>query len=260
MCSAISSVEDYGMYDEDDLLPVSALAQLVYCERRCALIFLEGVWDENQFTAEGKIMHERVDSGGVISRPGIRTTYNVALRSLSLGLIGKADVVEFIPKDELLNSTTPSEEVLHHDTLDDLLDEIKTSGSQSLATHPELKGQWIPHPVEHKRGKLKMDLCYEVQLCAQALCLEEMLCISVPSGALYYGASHRRRKVMFDDTLRSYTEKTALRLHEILSSNITPKAYYSKKCDKCSLLDLCMPKATSGKKSVIKYLKKVCKE
>jgi len=249
------------MYDEDDLLPVSALAQLVYCERRCALIFLEGVWDENQFTAEGKIMHERVDSGGVISRPGIRTTYNVALRSLRLGLIGKADVVEFIPKGELLSETTPSEEVLHHDTLDDLLDEIKTSDGHALQTRQEMEGgQWIPYPVEHKRGKLKMDLCYEVQLCAQALCLEEMLCIPVSAGALYYGSSHRRRKVVFDDSLRSYTEKITLRLHEILSSNITPKAHYSKKCDKCSLLDLCMPKTTSGKKSVFKYLKKACKE
>ena len=134
-------------YKEDDLIQLSALQHLVFCERQCALIHIEQVWSENLFTAEGRIMHEKVDTANRESRGNIRIEYGVPMRSLRLGLIGKADVVEF------------------HKTGD----------------------KWIPFPVEYKRGKPKLDNSDKAQLCAQALCLEEMMNVGIPEGALFTG-------------------------------------------------------------------------
>ena len=130
----------HGGYTEDDLIQLSALQHLVFCERQCALIHIEQLWNENLFTAEGRIMHDKVDTANKESRGNIRIEYGVPIRSLRLGLIGKADVVEFHRKDD---------------------------------------GMWMPFPVEYKRGKPKMDDCDKVQLCAQAICLEEMLNVEI---------------------------------------------------------------------------------
>ena len=135
------------MYSEDDLLPLSALQHLLFCERQCALIHVEQTWVENRFTAEGRIMHERVHEADRESRRDVRLEYSMPMRSLQLGVVGKADVVEF-----------------HRDTED-----------------PE--DLWRPFPVEYKRGKPKKGNYDKVQLCAQALCLEEMLNIEVSAGA-----------------------------------------------------------------------------
>ena len=172
------------MYTEDDLLPLSALQHLIFCERQCALIHIEQAWAENLFTAEGRIMHERVHEEGRESRGDIRVEHGLSLRSLRLGLIGKADVVEF---------------------------------------HRWKGGSWLPFPVEYKRGKPKKDNSDRVQLCAQALCLEEMLNIAVPEGALFYGKNRRRAEVVFDIPLRKETEDAAIRLHELIASGRTPK-------------------------------------
>lgn len=203
------------MYTEDELLPLSALQHLLFCERQCALIHIEQLWVENLYTAQGRIMHERVDNTGRESRRDVRLEYGVPLRSLRLGLIGKADMVEF---------------------------------------HKQDNGDWLTFPVEYKRGKAKKDNCDKVQLCAQAICLEEMLAVIIPAGALFYGKNRRRQVVLFDDDLRNETAETAKRLHSLIISGITPPAIYAKKCDACSLLDLCVPKVTTGKKSVGKYL------
>ena len=152
------------MYSEDELLPLSALQHLLFCERQCALIHIEQAWSENLFTAEGRIMHERVDSGGRESRGAVRLAYGLALHSFRLGLAGKADVVEF---------------------------------------HRDGAGNWQPFPVEHKRGRAKKENWDRVQLCAQAICLEEMLGTAVPAGALFYGKSRRRQDVVFDAELRA---------------------------------------------------------
>ncbi len=199
-------------YNEDDLIHLAALNQYLYCPRRCALIHIEQLWEENLFTAEGRIMHDKVDTADKESRGKIRIEYGVPMRSLRLGLIGKADVVEFHKRDD---------------------------------------GTWIPFPVEYKRGKPKIDNCDKVQLCAQAICLEEMLNIEIREGALFYGQTRRREDVAFDKALRAETEEAAKKVHELIESGITPKAEYSKKCKKCSLLNLCLPKV-SGKAS--KYL------
>ncbi|MBI5027017.1 MAG: CRISPR-associated protein Cas4 [Nitrospirae bacterium] len=190
-------------YTEDDLIQLSSLQHFMFCERQCALIHIEQLWSENLFTAEGRIMHDKVDTANREVRGKVRIDYGVPMRSLRLGLIGKADVVEFHKKDN---------------------------------------GTWIPFPVEYKRGKPKMDDCDKVQLCAQAICLEEMLNVEIEKGALFYGRTHRREEVMFDAKLRQETVDAAKKVHELIESGITPKAEYSKKCKKCSLLNLCMPK------------------
>lgn len=200
-------------YTEDDLIQLSALQHIVFCERQCALIHIEQIWSENLFTAEGRIMHDKVDTANHESRGTVRIEYGVPIRSLRLGLIGKADVVEFHK---------------HGD-------------------------RWIPFPVEYKRGKPKMDDCDRVQLCAQAICLEEMLNVEIKSGALFYGRTRRREDVFFDDKLRQETEDAAKQVHALIESGTTPKAEYSKKCKKCSLYELCMPKVS---RKVSNYLMK----
>jgi len=204
-------------YTEDDLIQLSSLQHFMFCERQCALIHIEQLWSENLFTAEGRIMHDKADSNKFESRGNVRIDYSVPLRSLRLGLVGKADVVEFHKHGDM----------------------------------------WIPFPVEYKRGKPKMDDCDKVQLCAQALCLEEMLGGNIPSGAIFYGKTRRRMDVVFGKALRTATEETARRVHELIESGITPKAEYSKKCERCSLLHLCLPKANSKASS---YLAKAMEE
>jgi CRISPR-associated exonuclease Cas4 len=211
------------MYSEDDLIPISALQHLVFCPRQCALIHIEQVWTENVFTAQGRGLHEKVHETEAESRDGVRIVRGLRLRSLELGLVGQADVVEF-----------------HEDT--------------GGAAVPGLEGRYRPFPVEYKRGKPKVDVCDEVQLCAQAMCLEEMLGASIPRGALFYGRPRRRTEVELTETLRQQTRDTAGQLHELLRSRQTPKAAYSKKCESCSLLELCMPKITGIKKNIRHYL------
>lgn len=208
------------MYGQDDLLPLSALQHIVFCERQCALIHVEQAWDENRFTAEGRIMHERVHEEGEESRPGVKIARGVPLRSLRLGLSGKADAVEFIREADL----------------------------------------WRPFPVEHKRGKPKPDECDSIQLCAQALCLEEMLGVEVPAGAIFYGRTRRRLEVAFDRGLREKTEAAADRLHELVEKRQTPAPVYSKKCRACSLADLCLPRAIQKNRSVWEYLARALEE
>ena len=204
------------LFSEDELLPISALQHLLFCERQCALIHIEQAWSENRFTAEGRLLHERADSGEWETRGQVRTERTVPLRSLRLGLSGQADVVEF---HKISNSTG-----------------------------------WQPFPVEYKRGSPKAADWDKVQLCAQALCLEEMLGRSVPAGAIYYGKNRRRQAVDFDQKLRQQTETAAARLHQLLASRVTPPAHYEKKCESCSLLDQCLPKVVGRGKDVKQYL------
>ena len=214
-------------YTEDNLLPISALQHLLFCERQCALIHIEQAWVENLYTAEGRVMHEHVDSGRSESRGDIRFAFSLPLRSLRLGLSGKADAVEFH------RGKSPDGPIGCNKTF------------------------WRPFPVEYKRGKQKKQDWDKVQLCAQALCLEEMLSVGVPEGALFYGKVRRRVNVAFDSDLRRKTEETAHRLHELIESRRTPLPVYSPACDNCSFEEICLPSALSGRKSVNQYLKEV---
>lgn len=202
------------MYTEDDLLPLSALQHLLFCERQCALIHVEQLWADNRLTVEGSHLHRRVDEAPGETRGDVRVERGIGLRSLRLGLIGKADVVEF----------------------------HRTPGGEN------------PFPVEYKRGRPKSDRSDEVQLCAQALCLEEMLGTAVNAGALFYGTTRRRTDVDFDATLRARTEAAARRLHELVSTGTTPRARREPKCDGCSMLELCMPDPPRATRSAARYL------
>jgi len=168
-------------------------------------------------------MHEHVHERGHESRGDVKIECGVPLRSLRLGLIGKADVVEF----HRLSSNPQS-----------------GIGNQ----------KWLPFPVEYKRGKPKPDNCDQVQLCAQALCLEEMLDCEILQGALFYGKTRRRHDVHFDAALRKETEETAERVHELIRQGCIPKAEYVKKCKNCSLYEKCMPQKKSSYHSAKRYL------
>ena len=189
------------MYSEDELIPISALQHYLFCPRQCALIHLDQVWVENVFTAEGRLLHERADSGKSVARGDVKTVTGLLLSSRELGLSGKADVVEFHRQN----------------------------------------GQWHPFPVEYKRGRPKKHEADKVQLCAQALCLEEMLGLSVPEGALFYGATRRRQAVNFDDALRDLTSQTARAVHDLLQGGPLPPPRRDDACAACSLAGACLP-------------------
>ncbi len=191
---------------DDDPIPISALQHAVYCMRQAALIHLERMWAENRFTAEGHVMHIASAKPHERKARGVRRVTALAIASKRLGIAGVADLVEF---------------------------------------HPAENGE-TPYPVEYKRGKAKLHRADEVQLCAQALCLEEMTGQKVSEGALYYGETKRRVIVPIKLELRRLTEDTIEQLRGVFTSRITPPAVYdSRRCRACSLLDLCRPKATA---------------
>jgi len=215
-------------YEESDLLPISALQHLSHCKRRCALTHIEQSWEENRFTAEGNIFHEHVHEQGSESRVNIRIVRGLRLRSLELGLSGIADVIEF-----------------HFDP--------------HGCTVPSLNGTWRVYPVEYKRGTAKFEHAYEIQLCAQTLCLNEMLNTEINSGALYFGAHHKRKEIHFTEELVMETKKLAVLLHDLIQKGITPPPVYDKKCTSCSLSNICMPKLNK-KMRVDKYLNSLFEE
>jgi len=186
-------------YSESELLPISALQHLLYCERQCALIHIERQWAENRHTAEGAILHKKAHGGKTTTRPEGRALRALELRSVQLGLFGVADVV------------------------------LWNRGA-------------TPVPVEYKRGQPKKNDCDRVQLCAQALCLEEMTGQPVPRGDLFYGKTRRRVTVEFSPALRRLTTEAAARLHDLIKSGRTPPAEPGPKCDRCSLQALCLPR------------------
>ncbi|MBI1849266.1 MAG: CRISPR-associated protein Cas4 [Planctomycetes bacterium] len=191
----------------DDYLPLSGLQHLVFCERQCALIHVEGVWAENRQTLEGRSLHERVDQPASRRLAHQREATSVAIRSDRLRLFGKADLVEF-----------------------------RAEG---------------PYPVEFKRGRRYRWKHNEVQLCAQAICLEEMLGREVRTGAIFYARSKRRIEVIFDDVLRQRTEAAAQRFHELVRGRVLPPAVFEPKCRRCSLATVCMPNV---ERSAVSYL------
>lgn len=209
------------IYPDDNLIQLSALQHFAFCQRQCALIHTEQVWSENVLTAEGRLMHERAHDERRESRGDVRIEYGVPLRSMRLGLIGTADVVRF---------------------------------------HCKADGTWQPFPVEYKHGKPKKDDCDKVQLCAQALCLEEMLGVGIHEGALFYGRTKHRQNVVFDSRLRGETEETVMHVHELLTSGMTPKPIYTPRCKQCSLIGVCMPKVMQKKRTVRGYMAHVLGE
>ena len=213
-------------------LPISALQHLVYCERQAVLIHAERQWAENRLTAEGNVLHAKAHSEASETRGGVRIARGLDLRSDALGLVGKADVVEFTPPEAFAGPVAD------------------TVRAAAAGTGPALDG-WLVTPVEYKRGRPKTSPewgdCDRVQLCAQALCLEEMLGVDVPEGRLFYGKTRRRADVPIDAALRETTRRAADRLRELLDRGETPPAVDDARCPNCSLVKLCLPGVTAGR-------------
>jgi CRISPR-associated exonuclease Cas4 len=189
---------------DSEPIPISALQHAVYCLRQAALIHLERLWEDNRFTAEGHVLHAVADEAGSRKVRGVRRVMALPIASRRLHLAGVADMVEFLTHDE---------------------------------------GE-TPFPVEYKRGRPKQHQADEVQLCAQALCLEEMTGRPVPEGALFYAETKRRTVVAFEAELRCLTEATAVGLTEIFESERTPPpTQFKQRCRACSLKELCRPDA-----------------
>jgi len=214
-------------YSDDELIPISALQHFLFCPRQCALIHLERIWEENSLTAEGRRLHERAHDGRRESRRQLRIARGLTLRSERHGLVGRADIVEF------------------HRTEADGDCRVRLRGAA---------GWWQPFPVEYKRGRPKRGNCDKVQLCAQALCLEEMLETSISRGALFYGGTHRRLEVQFDSRLRADTAGAALTLHELLRREALPPPTPGPKCGSCSIEDRCLPSVAGGERSAKAYV------
>ena len=200
--------------DDADFQPIAALNDLLFCERRCALHRIEQVWEDNVATLEGTLRHRRADAGKLEHTADGRVARAVLLRCQRLRLVGKADVVEF---------------------------------------HRQVDGSETPFPVEYKRGRRRKWDNDDVQLCAQALCLEEMLHVAVPAGAIFHIQSKRRREVAFTPALRAQTEDAARRLHALVERGVTPPPVSQPRCRGCSLHDLCLPELLPEKARLRQY-------
>lgn len=217
--------------DESDYLALSGLQHYLFCPRQWALIHLEGQWAENRWTAEGRLLHEKADEPSVEVRGEIWTVRALRLVSASLRLAGIADVVEF----HRLEPGAPGYEA---GVMPDRLPPIFAREGSDV--------RWRVFPVEYKRGKPKGNRCDEAQLCAQAICLEEMLGASIPSGALFYGQTRRRVDVALDDALRGLVRESAAAMNALFLAGRTPAALYGKYCESCSLIDICLPRKTES--------------
>jgi CRISPR-associated exonuclease Cas4 len=207
------------MYTEDDFIQLSSLQHYVFCPRQCALIHVEDVWRDNVLTVRGEILHEKVDTDTYESRGAVKTVRGLRIHSYRLGIAGRCDVLEF----------------------------YRSGGAgQSFRIVP----------VEFKSGKPKNDISDKVQLCAQALCLEEMLNVHVAGGAFFYGRIRRRVSVEFDEGLRRQTEQIIVAVHDIVSNRAVPAAQYMPKCRSCSLIDICQPKAMNDRR-LSRYVKEL---
>lgn len=209
-------------YSEEDYLPLSGIQHFAFCRRQWALIHIENQWAENERTVDGTIMHEKAHSGDAESRGDVVIMRALRVFSATLGVSGECDVVEF----------------------------NRNADGISLNGHD---GLWQPYPVEYKRGKPKEHNADEMQLCAQAMCLEEMLCCTIPCGALFYGEPRRRTEVEFTPELRRAVEDSLNEMHDYYKRGYTPKAKLRKGCSACSLKEICLPKMVQ-RKSVAAYV------
>lgn len=214
------------MYSDDDLLMLSGIQHMAFCERQWALIHVEQQWTENVKTTEGHHLHERVDDPLESDKRGRVITYRAfPLISRQLGVTGRADVVELLYSDE----------------------GVFIDGYE---------GKWLLHPVEYKRGKQKPDDRDAVQVCAQAICLEEMFNTRILQGSLFYAETRRRVIVELTTELRQSVFELVLKMHDLFDKGITPSPVYKSHCKSCSLIDICLPLSLSGKRSVSEYLHK----
>lgn len=217
------------IYNEDDYLLLSGLQHFAFCRRQWALIHIENQWADNFRTTDGELMHSNAhDAAFSESRGDTLIQRAVKIHSPTLGVSGECDVLEF------------------HRVPDGI-------------TLPDREGLWQPYPVEYKRGKPGTTEGDALQLCGQALCLEEMLCCAIPCGALYYGESRHREEITFTEELKDYARALLKEMHELYSRGYTPKVKPHKGCNACSLKELCLPKMLRAK-SVSHYIEEAMDE
>lgn len=217
------------MYSEDDMLMLSGIQHFRFCPRQWALIHIEQQWEDNRLTIEGQILHKHVDDPFYRQKCGDQITLRaVNIASRELGLYGVSDAIELLPSSDI------------NDTI----------------LHPKYPGRWKPIVVEYKHGRPKKNEVDEVQLAAQTMCLEEMYDIHIPYGVFFYGEIRHRINVDITDELRHIVRQCTKDMHAIFSNTIIPKAEYGKYCDKCSMIDLCMPKMATNCTTVKTYLNK----
>lgn len=216
-------------FNEDEYLQLSGIQHFRFCRRQWALIHIENQWNENGLTADGRIMHERAHDSGLREKRGeLVIARNLAVSSPRLGVSGACDVVEFRRSD--VGIPLPNE-----------------------------SGLYTPYPVEYKHGSPMEDNANELQLCAQAMCLEQMLCCDIPVGALYFGELRRRVEVEFTKGLRREVSDTLSEMHELYGRGYTPKVKTSKLCNACSMKEICLPRLNRCE-SVKSYIKKHTEE
>lgn len=223
-----------ALYPDDSLLLLSGIQHFAFCRRQWALIHVEQQWQENVRTFEGRSLHERVDDPFFTeSRGAMQVCRSLPLVSYTLGLYGVADVVEFHQSP----AETPAT--------------IRLTGKE---------GYWLLYPVEYKRGKPKPDDRDAVQLCAQAVCLEEMLGVSIAEGSLFYGQTRRRQIVSLEGSLRKRVAELAADMHVAFERGVTPPPQKSRACAECSLVELCLPKIERKQHTVAQYIEKAIRE
>lgn len=199
-------------YDESDFLMLSGLQHFTFCRRRWALIHIENQWAENLQTVDGELMHENAhDKDFSESRGDLIIKRGMSVFSRTLGVSGECDVLEF----------------------------RRGEGGIPLKNRD---GLWMPFPVEYKRGRPNAQSGDELQLCGQAMCLEEMLCCDIPKGAMYYGELRRRQAVEFTPELRKRVADALSQMHDLFRRGHTPKVKPNKACNACSMKELCLPK------------------
>lgn len=216
-------------YSEEELLHLSGIQHFAFCPRQWALIHIEQLWLENILTFEGRSIHEKADDPFFSEmRDDIIITRSMPIASLEIGLYGIADVVEFHQSEKGISLKGRS-------------------------------GFWKPYPIEYKYGKPKPDDRDIVQLCAQGMCLEEMLNTPVRSGDMFYGRTRRRQKVEFDEKLRNRVKQLSYEMHCLFDEGVTPKPNYTSACKNCSLLNLCLPHI-GDRRSVKRYFEDALRE
>lgn len=215
------------MYADDDLLLISGLQHLTFCEKQWMLIHVEQLWADNLLTIEGGHLHENVHRIGSESRGEVKLAAGLQLRSLKLGLCGVADMVEFHRDDE--------------------------NGVVIPAFKDKTK-RWTPYPIEYKRGRKRWDIADELQMCAQAICLEEMLYCTIPEGAIFYGEPRRRTRIALTSALRSEVAAKCERARLLASGGAKPAYTPGKQCGNCSMREYCLPEETYMADRSQKYL------
>ena len=210
-------------YREEDFLQLAGLQHFTFCRRQWALIHIEQQWEENVLTVKGNLFHEKVHDGySSEKRKNVIISRGMPVHSRALGISGECDVVEFVQAEEGISL-------------------------------PGREGKYILYPIEYKRGRAKVTDEDRMQLTAQAICLEEMFLTEIPQAYLFYGETRRRECVEITEALREECRRLLQEMHQFYTRGYTPKVKKTKRCEACSLKEICLPKLEKSR-NVAQYI------